>query len=267
MGLSSLTAISPVDGRYHSQTASLAAYFSEFALIRYRVLVEVEYFIFLSEKKFFKLPKTIAVLLRSRVEEFNINDAETIKTIEKTTNHDVKAVEYFLKDILRNAKADDVTEWIHFGLTSQDINNTAIPLSIKHFIEETYLPALINVKQEILEQAKQFKNITILARTHGQPASPTKLGKELMVFVERIDQQIMQLCAIPYSAKFGGATGNFNAHYVAYPDKKWIALANEFVDKKLGLQRMQFTTQIEHYDNMAAIFDAMKRINLSLIHI
>ena len=265
MGLSSLTAISPVDGRYHSQTASLAAYFSEFALIRYRVLVEVEYFIFLSEKKFFKLPKTIAVLLRSRVEEFSINDAETIKTIEKTTNHDVKAVEYFLKDILRNAKADDVTEWIHFGLTSQDINNTAIPLSIKHFIEETYLPALINVKQEILEQAKQFKNITILARTHGQPASPTKLGKELMVFVERIDQQIMQLCAIPYSAKFGGATGNFNAHYVAYPDKKWIALANEFVDKKLGLQRMQFTTQIEHYDNMAAIFDAMKRINTILI--
>ena len=265
MGLSPLTAISPVDGRYHAQTASLATYFSEFALIRYRVKVEVEYFIFLSEKKFFKLPKSTATLLRSIVEAFSIEDAESIKTIEKTTNHDVKAVEYFLKDILRNAKTDEVTEWIHFGLTSQDINNTAIPLCIKHFIEETYLPALINVKQEILQQAKQYKNITILARTHGQPASPTKLGKELMVFVERLDQQIMQLTTIPYAAKFGGATGNFNAHYVAYPDKKWIALANEFVNKKLGLQRMQFTTQIEHYDNMAAIFDAMKRINTILI--
>ncbi len=265
MALSPLTAISPVDGRYHVQTAPLSAYFSEFALIRYRVHVEVEYFIFLSEKKFFKLPKNIANLLRTRFEEFSFQDAENIKSIEKTTNHDVKAVEYFLKDILRNVKADEVTEWIHFGLTSQDINNTAIPLSIKNFIEETYLPALINVKQEILQQAKQYKNVTILARTHGQPASPTKLGKELMVFVERLDQQIMQLSTIPYSAKFGGATGNFNAHYVAYPDKKWVVLANEFVDKKLGLQRMQFTTQIEHYDNMAAIFDAMKRINTILI--
>ncbi len=265
MELNQLTAISPVDGRYRSQTASISAYFSEFALIRYRVLVEVEYFIFLSEKKFFKLNKATAELLRNRVAEFTIQDAEAIKTIEKTTNHDVKAVEYFLKDILRTAKADGVTEWIHFGLTSQDINNTAIPLSIKHFMEETYLPALINIQQQIKHQAKQFKNVTILARTHGQPASPTKLGKEWMVYVERLEQQIHQLSTIPYSAKFGGATGNFNAHHVAYPEKKWIALANDFVENKLGLQRMQFTTQIEHYDNMAAMFDAMKRINTILI--
>ena len=265
MELNQLTAISPVDGRYRSQTASISAYFSELALIRYRVLVEVEYFIFLSEKKFFKLNKATAELLRNRVAEFTIQDAEAIKTIEKTTNHDVKAVEYFLKDILRTAKADGVTEWIHFGLTSQDINNTAIPLSIKHFMEETYLPALINIQQQIKHQAKQFKNVTILARTHGQPASPTKLGKEWMVYVERLEQQIHQLSTIPYSAKFGGATGNFNAHHVAYPEKKWIALANDFVENKLGLQRMQFTTQIEHYDNMAAMFDAMKRINTILI--
>ena len=265
MELNQLTAISPVDGRYRSQTASISAYFSEFALIRYRVLVEVEYFIFLSEKKFFKLNKATAELLRNRVAEFTIQDAEAIKTIEKTTNHDVKAVEYFLKDILRTAKADGVTEWIHFGLTSQDINNTAIPLSIKDFMEETYLPALINIQQQIKHQAKQFKNVTILARTHGQPASPTKLGKEWMVYVERLEQQIHQLSTIPYSAKFGGATGNFNAHHVAYPEKKWIALANDFVENKLGLQRMQFTTQIEHYDNMAAMFDAMKRINTILI--
>ena len=265
MELSHLTAISPVDGRYRSQTASLSAYFSEFALIQYRVHVEVEYFIFLSEKKFFKLPKDMVILLRNRVKEFSIQDAESIKTIEKTTNHDVKAVEYFLKNILKENNIAALSEWIHFGLTSQDINNTAIPLTIKDFIEETYLPALINVKNEILQKAKEYKNITILARTHGQPASPTKLGKEMMVFVERLDQQILQLSTIPYSAKFGGATGNLNAHHVAYPEKKWIALANEFVDKKLGLQRMQFTTQIEHYDNMAAIFDAMKRINTILI--
>jgi len=265
MELSQLSAISPVDGRYRSQTALLSAYFSEFALIRYRVHVEVAYFIFLSEKKFFKLPKDKVILLRNRVKEFSIQDAETIKTIEKTTNHDVKAVEYFLKNILKENNIAALSEWIHFGLTSQDINNTAIPLTIKDFIEETYLPALINVKNEILQKAKEYKNISILARTHGQPASPTKLGKEMMVFVERLDQQILQLSTIPYSAKFGGATGNFNAHHVAYPEKKWIALANEFVDKKLGLQRMQFTTQIEHYDNMAAIFDAMKRINTILI--
>ena len=261
MELTQLTAISPVDGRYRSQTASLSAYFSEFALIKYRVHVEVEYFIFLSDKKFFKLPKATADLLRNRVSEFTIQDAEAIKTIEKTTNHDVKAVEYFLKNILKDAKAEGITEWIHFGLTSQDINNTAIPLSIKDFMEQTYLPAIINIKHQIAIQAKQYKNVTILARTHGQPASPTKLGKEWMVFVERLDQQIAQLSTIPYAAKFGGATGNFNAHFVAYPEKKWIALANDFVDNRLGLQRMQFTTQIEHYDNLAALFDAMKRIN------
>ena len=265
MELSQLTAISPVDGRYRSQTASLSGYFSEFALIKYRVQVEVEYFIFLSEKKFFKLPKAIATLLRDRVEAFSIQDAEAIKTIENTTNHDVKAVEYFLKNILKDAKAEGITEWIHFGLTSQDINNTAIPLSIKDFMEQTYLPAIINIKHHIANQAKQFKNVTILARTHGQPASPTKLGKEWMVFVERLDQQIAQLSTIPYAAKFGGATGNFNAHFVAYPEKKWIAFANDFVDNRLGLQRMQFTTQIEHYDNLAAMFDAMKRINNILI--
>ena len=261
MELTQLTAISPVDGRYRSQTASLSAYFSEFALIKYRVHVEVEYFIFLSDKKFFKLPKATADLLRNRVSEFTIQDAEAIKTIEKTTNHDVKAVEYFLKNILKDANAEGITEWIHFGLTSQDINNTAIPLSIKDFMEQTYLPAIINIKHQIAIQAKQYKNVTILARTHGQPASPTKLGKEWMVFVERLDQQIAQLSTIPYAAKFGGATGNFNAHFVAYPEKKWIALANDFVDNRLGLQRMQFTTQIEHYDNLAALFDAMKRIN------
>ncbi len=265
MELTQLTAISPVDGRYRTQTASLSAYFSEFALIKYRVHVEVEYFIFLSEKKFFKLPKATAELLRNRVAEFTIQDAEAIKTIEKTTNHDVKAVEYFLKNILKDAKAEGITEWIHFGLTSQDINNTAIPLSIKDFMEHTYLPSIINIKHQIANQAKQYKNVTILARTHGQPASPTKLGKEWMVFVERLDQQIAQLSTIPYAAKFGGATGNFNAHFVAYPEKKWIAMANDFVDNKLGLQRMQFTTQIEHYDNLAALFDAMKRINNILI--
>ena len=265
MQLSQLTAISPIDGRYHSQTAPLSAYFSEFALIKYRVHVEVEYFIFLSEKKLFKMPKDIAKLLRGRVEAFSVEDAQKIKDIEKTTNHDVKAVEYFIKDILHAANASAVSEWIHFGLTSQDINNTAIPMSIMHFMEETYLPAVINLKQQLLLQARQYKGVSILARTHGQPASPTKLGKEWMVFVERLDNQITLLSNIPYSAKFGGATGNFNAHNVAFPEKKWITLANDFVENKLGLQRMQFTTQIEHYDNMAALFDAMKRINTILI--
>jgi adenylosuccinate lyase len=265
MELSQLTAISPIDGRYRKQVQQLDEYFSEFALIKYRVIVEIDYFIFLADKKFFKLPAKAKTFLLDLKENFSEADAKTIKEIEATTNHDVKAVEYFLKIQLDKANCSELKEWIHFGLTSQDINNTAIPLSWKNSMEFDYLPALINLMQHIQDLAVTWKDIPLLARTHGQPASPTKLGKEFMVFVERLHNQIALFLNIPYAAKFGGATGNFNAHHIAFPKRNWVELGNEFVEDRLGLQRMQFTTQIEHYDYFAAHFDNLKRINNILI--
>jgi adenylosuccinate lyase len=262
MELNALTAISPIDGRYRHQVQHLDDYFSEYALIRYRVLVEVEYFLFLGKKKFFPLDAASRRQLLAVVEKFSLEDARWIKQAEKTTNHDVKAVEYFLKDRLASSA---ISEWIHFGLTSQDINNTAIPLLWKHAVEFEYLPALLNLKRQLEVLAGEWKDIPMLARTHGQPASPTRLGKEILVFIERIENQVELLIHIPFSAKFGGATGNFNAHLVAFPKKDWVKLANEFVEGTLGLQRQQHTTQIEHYDNLAAHFDAIKRINTILI--
>ncbi|WP_121355469.1 adenylosuccinate lyase [Flavisolibacter nicotianae] len=265
MDLCSLTAISAIDGRYRSQVQHLDEYFSEYALMKYRVLVEVEYLLFLAQKKLFQLPDATTAELHAIKENFSLEDAQQIKAIEKTTNHDVKAVEYFIKERLRAVGEEKALEWVHFGLTSQDINNTAIPLSWKHALEFEYLPSLLNLNREIRLLAKEWKEIPMLARTHGQPASPTRLGKELMVFVERIENAVEQILFIPVSAKFGGATGNFNAHYIAYPKRDWIQLANEFVEDVLGLQRLQFTTQIEHYDNLAASFDAMKRTNNILV--
>jgi adenylosuccinate lyase len=266
MELNALTAISPIDGRYRSQLAVLAPYFSEFGLIRYRVRVEVEYFLFLAEKKIISLPaKLKPAKLRAIYEDFTEEDARVIKTTEKTTNHDVKAVEYFLKDKLTALGAGDSVEWIHFGLTSQDINNTAVPLLWKDALEEQYLPALLNLHLQLYHLAIEWNGIPMLARTHGQPASPTTLGKEFMVFVERIEGQIDQLLNIPFAAKFGGATGNFNAHHVAFPKTDWEKFGNDLLNKKLGLERMQYTTQIEHYDNIAAQFDTLKRINTILI--
>jgi adenylosuccinate lyase len=261
MELNSLTAISPIDGRYRRQVQHLSDYFSEYALMKYRVQVEVEYFIFLSEKKFFPLTPATKKQFRKLAEDFNLDDAELVKKTERIVNHDVKAVEYFLKTKLEETSASDKVEWIHFGLTSQDINNTAIPLLWKHAVEIEYLPALLNLNRELKLLADQWGGIAMLGRTHGQPASPTRLGKEIRVFVERIENQIEQLILIPFSAKFGGATGNFNAHYVAFPKKNWTHFGNEFVEAILGLTRQQYTTQIEHYDNLAAHFDAMKRIN------
>ncbi len=266
MELNSLTAISPIDGRYRAQVAVFAPFFSEFGLIRYRVRVEVEYFLFLAEKKVIKLPaKVKPAKLRSIYEQFSEEDALKIKSTEKTTNHDVKAVEYFLKEKLEAMGAGDSLEWVHFGLTSQDINNTAVPLSWKEALEEAYLPLLLNTHLHLYHLAQEWKGIPMLARTHGQPASPTTLGKEWMVFVERLEGQIDQLLNIPFAAKFGGATGNFNAHKVAFPAMDWVKFGNDFVEKKLGLDRMQYTTQIEHYDSFAAQFDALKRINTILI--
>jgi len=265
MELSQLTAISPIDGRYRKQVQQLDEYFSEFALIKYRVIVEIDYFIFLADKKFFKLPAKAKTFLIDLKDNFSEADAKTIKEIEATTNHDVKAVEYFLKIQLDKSSCSELKEWIHFGLTSQDINNTAIPLSWKNSMEFDYLPALINLMQHIQSLAVSWKDIPLLARTHGQPASPTKLGKEFMVFVERLHNQIALFLNIPYAAKFGGATGNFNAHHIAFPKRNWVELGNEFVEDRLGLQRMQFTTQIEHYDYFAAHFDNLKRINNILI--
>ena len=263
--MSQLTSISPIDGRYHKQTASLGAYFSEYALIKYRVLVEVHYFLFLADKKFFKVSPSLKKVLLGMVDHFSEADALKIKSIEATTNHDVKAVEYFLKEVLDANKASELKEWIHFGLTSQDVNNTAIPLSWKEAMEHQILPAYINLQNTLYQLAKQWKKVPLLARTHGQAASPTSLGKEMMVFVERLHHQIELFVSIPYAAKFGGATGNFNAHHIAYPKKDWVALGNEFVEDVLGLQRMQFTTQIEHYDHFAAHCDNLKRINNILI--
>lgn len=264
MELNSLTAISPIDGRYRKQLAFLDEYFSEFALIKYRVKVEVLYFNFLAAKKFFLLPLKVKNELLNMVETFAIADAQEIKQTEAITNHDVKAVEYFIKNFLKKHNETKSIEWVHFGLTSQDVNNTAIPMSLKHFFEYEYLPSILNLQNQITDLAKKYKDISLLARTHGQPASPTKLGKEMMVFVERLQNQIQLLVHIPATAKFGGATGNFNAHNVAYPQKKWIQLANEFVEKELHLQRQQFTTQIEHYDNLAAQCQAVSRINTIL---
>jgi adenylosuccinate lyase len=265
MELSTLTACSPIDGRYRKQLAHLSEYFSEYALIRYRVWVEIAYFLHLGEKRFFKVPAAVKNHFLKVADEFSIEQAEKIKATEKITNHDVKAVEYFLKSELDACGGAHLKEWIHFGLTSQDINNTAIPMSWKHAMEHEYLPAIINVQHSLLKLADEYAHVSILARTHGQPASPTRLGKELLVFTERLENQIQLFSYIPFMGKFGGATGNFNAHAVAFPKYKWVHFANEFLEDKLGLQRQQHTTQIEHYDNLAAHFDAIKRMNTILI--
>ena len=265
MELHPLTAISPLDGRYRNQLEDLGEYFSEYALIKYRVQVEVAYFLFLAEKKFFSITANTRKHLLETVEKFSLRDALAIKKIEKTTNHDVKAVEYFLKSCLDQTRDAETKEWIHFGLTSQDINNTAIPLLWKHAVEMEYLPYILNLKKQLSLLASDWRNISMLARTHGQAASPTTLGKEIMVFVERLENQVELLIQIPFTAKFGGATGNFNAHFVAFPTRDWTKLGNEFVEKKLDLKRQQYTTQIEHYDMLGAQFDCMKRINTILI--
>jgi adenylosuccinate lyase len=265
MNTTSLTNISPIDGRYANATKELTEYYSEYALIKYRLKVEVEYFVFLAEKKFFKLDNKQKNILRDVVNNFSVEDAETIKETEKTTNHDVKAVEYFLKSTLDKIGLSTLKEWVHFGLTSQDINNTAVPMLWKDSIELEYLPAILNVQQHIYKLAQTWKDIPMLARTHGQSASPTKLGKELMVFVERLENQVQLFSYIPFSGKFGGATGNFNAHHVAFPKYNWKKFADELLEDKLGLQRQQYTTQIEHYDLLATHFDAIKRINTILI--
>ena len=267
MNLSPLTAISPIDGRYRSKTVELDDFFSEFALIRYRVMVEVEYFISLCELPLPQLEKFNGDYddLRAIYEEFQIEDAEEIKEIEKETNHDVKAVEYFLKRRFDEMELSEFKEFLHFGLTSQDINNTAVPLSMMEAHKLVVKPALEDLIEKLEGMAKEWKDIPMLARTHGQPASPTHLGKEIYVFVERLNDQMKMLNNIPFTAKFGGATGNMNAHKVAYPGTDWPAFAKKFVEKSLKLKRQQTTTQIEHYDNMAAYFDAMRRINTILI--
>jgi adenylosuccinate lyase len=265
MELHTLSAISPVDGRYRSQVESIAGYFSEFALMQYRLRVETEYFIALSQEKLFGLPSAKANKLRSVYTDFNNETANEIKNLEKVTNHDVKALEYYMKKELDALELGHLKEFVHFGLTSQDVNNTAIPLMWKEAMENEYLPAISNLTIRLRDLAKTWKNIPMLARTHGQPASPTKLGKEIMVFVERLENQLNLIHQIPYSCKFGGATGNFNAHHVAYPKINWVKFGNKFCADKLGLQRQQYTTQIEHYDHLAAQFDAMKRINTILV--
>ncbi len=263
-----LKAISPIDGRYAGKTNDLTEYFSEFALIKYRVLVEVKYFQALCEIPLPQLSgfdNNLFKELDSIVDSFSLKDAERIKEIEKTTNHDVKAVEYFLKDKFEEIGISEFKEFIHFGLTSQDINNTATPLLFSDSLSDVYLPMLSDLNSILFQLSEEWKNIPMLARTHGQPASPTKLGKEIKVFSERLDIQIEQLKSIPFSAKFGGATGNLNAHIVSYPDIDWVAFANNFVNDYLGLERSQTTTQIEHYDNLAATFHALSRINTILI--
>lgn len=263
-----LTAISPVDGRYHSKTKALQAYYSEYGLIRYRVLVEVEYFIALTAIPLPSLkdfPADQIEALRDLYRNFSEDDALWIKETEKTTNHDVKAVEYFLKEKMTALGLERYLEFIHFGLTSQDINNTAVPLSLKEGIDTVYLPLLDDVIAKIKELETEWKDVPMLARTHGQAASPTRLGKELKVFRERLELQKATLITVPFSAKFGGATGNFNAHFVAYPEIDWVNFSNHFVNETLGLHRSQTTTQIEHYDHAAGLFDALKRINTILI--
>jgi len=268
MQLTELNAISPIDGRYRNKTVSLSQYFSEEALIRYRVLVEVEYFIALCELPLPQLSgvdKNVYPELRKMYENFSTEDALWIKEIEKTTNHDVKAVEYFIKAAFDKLGLQQYKEFIHFGLTSQDINNTAIPLSTKEAFEKVYLPGLISVVAKLKELSIEWKDIPMLARTHGQPASPTRLGKEIQVFVERLEEQMRLLFNVPFAAKFGGATGNYNAHVVAYPNNDWRKFGNTFVEDVLGLHHSFPTTQIEHYDHFAAFFDALKRINTILI--
>ena len=264
MQLQPLTAISPIDGRYRHQVGHLDEYFSEFALIRSRVAVEIAYYFALADHRIFKLPIALKKHLLEHLVTFSIADAEKIKARERITNHDVKAVEYHLKEIIKQAGFTDLTEWVHFALTSQDINNTSVPLLWQSAIENEYLPAVHNLVSDLVHLAEEWKQIPLLAHTHGQPASPTLLGKEIMVFIERIDNQLLQFANIPFTAKFGGATGNFNAHYAAFPKKKWNVFADKFIDS-LGLQRQQFTTQIEHYDMLAAHFDNIKRINTILI--
>ena len=268
MIFSTLTAISPVDGRYRNKAENLAAYFSEYALIKYRVQVEIEYFITLSEF----LPQLRALTtgenkeaLRKIYREFSVEDATRIKEIESVTNHDVKAVEYFIKEKFDLLSLQEYKEFIHFGLTSQDINNTSVPLSIKDALNEVYFPGLQEVIYMLKKYDEDWADVPMLAKTHGQPASPTRLGKEVMVFVYRLEQQVKLLKATPVSAKFGGATGNFNAHHVAFPEYDWKAFGNKFVNEVLGLSREEWTTQISNYDNMAAIFDGMKRIDTILI--
>ena len=266
--LTELNAISPIDGRYRSKTKSLATYFSEEALIKYRVLVEIEYFISLCELPLPQLTGVSSTLfddLRNIYKNFTTNDALWIKETEKTTNHDVKAVEYFIKDQFEKLGLSQYKEFIHFGLTSQDINNTAIPLSTKEAFENIYLPSLIALIAKLKELSVEWKNVAMLARTHGQPASPTRLGKEFLVYVERLEEQLRLLFNIPFAAKFGGATGNYNAHHVAYPNIDWKKFGSTFVEQTLELQHSFPTTQIEHYDHFAAFFDALKRINTIII--
>jgi adenylosuccinate lyase len=268
MQLTELNAISPIDGRYRSKTISLSPYFSEEALIKYRVLVEVEYFIALREAdltQLAKIDKLIYDSLRAIYKNFSTEDALWIKETEKTTNHDVKAVEYFIKSKFDGLGLQEYKEFIHFGLTSQDINNTAIPLSTKEAFENVYLPSLVSVIAKLKELAMEWQNVPMLARTHGQPASPTRLGKEILVFVERLEEQMRLLFNVPFAAKFGGATGNYNAHKVAYPNTDWKKFGTDFVENSLGLHHSFPTTQIEHYDHFAAFFDALKRINTILI--
>ena len=269
MELDLLTAISPVDGRYRGKAKDLAAYFSEFALIKYRVQVEVEYFITLCELPLPQLAgidKGIFETLRDIYRNFTEADAQRIKEIEGVTNHDVKAVEYFLKEQFdRLGGLDSYKEFIHFGLTSQDINNTSIPLSVKEALDNVYYPLLNELIEQLRVYANEWANIPMLAKTHGQPASPTRLGKEVNVFVYRLERQLAMLKACPLTAKFGGATGNYNAHNVAYPQYDWKAFGNKFVAEKLGLEREEYTTQISNYDNLSAVFDAMKRINTIMI--
>lgn len=268
MELSLLTAVSPIDGRYRRHTDSLSPYFSEYGLIKYRVRVEIEYFIALCELPLPQLKdfdRKHFLNLRKIYFEFSEAHAQEIKDIEKVTNHDVKAVEYFIKKRFDKMGIADYQEFIHFGLTSQDINNTAVPLSIKEYLEKEFIGSLQEVATLIETLGKKWKDVPMLARTHGQPASPTLLGKEFLVFYERLMNQMAQLNNVPFSAKFGGATGNFNAHHIAYPEIDWMAFANRFVEDKLTLHRSVYTTQIEHYDNLAALFDGISRLNTILI--
>jgi adenylosuccinate lyase len=268
MSLSALTAISPIDGRYHSKANEFSAFYSEAALIKYRLRVEVEYFISLCELPLPQLEDFDSDLydsLRDIYLKFDNKDAQKIKDIESITNHDVKAVEYFIKERFDKLKISKYKEFIHFALTSQDINNTATPLLIKESVEEVYVPNYMELLDKLISLKNEWATIPLLARTHGQAASPTLLGKEIMVFIERLERQIGLLNMVPFSAKFGGATGNFNAHHIAYPEIDWVSFSNDFVDNNLGLDRSQVTTQIEHYDNLAALFDNLKRINTILI--
>ena len=267
---SPLTAVSPIDGRYHGKTEVLSNYFSEFALIKYRVRVEVEYFIALCELPLPQLagvPADVFPKLRSIYQQFTIAEAQRVKDIEKVTNHDVKAVEYLLKEEFDKLGLEAYKEFIHFGLTSQDINNTAVPMSIKEAVYDVYVPALQEVIDQLAVYADEWKDIPMLARTHGQPASPTRLGKEVEVFVYRLRQQLALLKQVPVTGKFGGATGNFNAHHIAYPDRNWREFGNQFLSEKLGIEREEWTTQISNYDNLAALFDALRRINVVLLDV